>query len=95
METDGYQVGEHENGGCYYRVTVRGLTIIGWRRGTKEEVTAHAQACYRCANVRAKGEVINRYRTGERRPVKNGRITVARARVTSDEGEGPADEVPA
>lgn len=52
-----YWIGKPRDGGYCYRIVVRGITLEGWRAGTREEVEAHVKKSTRLGATRARGDV--------------------------------------
>ena len=50
-----YLIGEHKDGGYAYSVTVNGLTMTGWRRGTRDQVEDYVKQSERMCTARASG----------------------------------------
>lgn len=76
-----YEIGEQVDGGYAYRIEIPGGHLVAWRRGTRQEVEEHARKCAKAYAIRAKGEVIKRYRTGERRATRNGRTVTEKEQI--------------
>lgn len=50
-----HETGHGHGGGFDYKVTVNGLTMIGWRHGTRAQAEEYAKECERMCTLRASG----------------------------------------
>lgn len=59
-----HEIGRHHNGGYDYKVMVSGLTMTGWRAGTREQVEAYLLQVVRNCKIRAAGGVVWKNKDG-------------------------------
>ena len=87
---------EMYNGGFGYFVEVNGLTITGWRKGTRAEVRQHALHVEQFAQLRAQGSRPSRNADGSTRVNPSGRVKVKKPRFVAgkDFVNAPSSSVP-
>lgn len=69
-----YEIGRRHDGGFDYRVTINGLTMTGWRRGTHKDVEAYAKRVSDFSVHRANGGVPRANSDGSIRVNLNGKV---------------------
>ncbi len=62
-----YEIGVGRDGGYEYRVTVNGLTMTGWRRGSRADAEKYLREVDRNCTIRAGGAVVRRNADGSQR----------------------------
>jgi flagellar hook protein FlgE len=69
-----HEVGHEHDGGFDYLVTVNGLTVTGWRKGTHADVEKHAKNIDQYSTHRAAGFVPKRNADGSFRLNLSGKV---------------------